>query len=128
MLNFVEDVLDFLDGKKPVHEQLELGMQQLGKQELRVVCIKLAGWWRRDVSNENRLPTLPLNDHFSWCDNLRRLHETAKPMVKLFAIANVACSYSSDLPSRDIVRINQLAIERYKPSLSVTLRRDNDEG
>ncbi len=126
MLYFVEDILDFLDGKRPVHEQLELGMQLLGKKELRVVCIKLASWWRCDVSNKNRLPTLPLIDHFPWCDNLRRLHETAEPMARLFTVDNIVCSYSSDLPSKDIARINQLAIERYKPRLTVTLRRNSD--
>ena len=125
MLNFVDDVLSFLEGNKTVHGQLEPGKKLLGKPELRIVCIKLAGWWRRDVSNENRLPTLPLHDHFPWCDNLRKLHKETESMANLFVLDNIGCSYSSDLQLADIWQINQLTVDRYKPRLSVTRKRDN---
>ena len=125
MLNFIDDVLTHLDGGKSAHGQLDRGLQLLGKQDLRIVCIKLAGWWRRDVSNENRLPFLPLNDDFPWCDNLRKLHEETESMANLFTLDNIACSYSSNLPLTDIAEINRLAIERHKPRISVTLKREN---
>ena len=125
MLKFIDDALTFLDGEKSTHGQLDPGMQLLGKQELRIVCIKLAGWWRRDVSNESRLPFLSLDDNLPWCDSLRKLHRETESMALLFTLDNIACSYSSNLSLKDIAQIHQLAIERYKPRLTFTLKRDN---
>ena len=117
MNSIVSDVIAYVNDSDTVPASLASAHDAIGRIPLRVVCIKLAGWWRRQLLQTSRHPYLTMNPAHDWCSNLLVIVESTPELAAITDISDRRCAFSPSLSAESIAEINEYAREHYRPTL-----------
>ena len=113
----VSDVITYVNDSDLIPDSLATAHDAIGRNPLRVACIKLAGWWRRESLQTSRHPYLALNPEHDWYSNLLTILESTPELAAITNISERRCEFASSLSAESIATINEYARERYRPTL-----------
>ena len=117
MNQIVADVIDFVNKPESTPPTLKPAIESLTFQAVRVVCIKLAGWWRREHLSSSRHPYLTLKQNCEWRKDLETMIATTPLLSQLAHMTSDRFRFADDLTQAEIAEINSYARANYRPPL-----------
>lgn len=115
MNSIVSDIIAFVDDSNATPESLIVAHNTIGRRALRIVCIKLAGWWRRERLQGSRHRYLSLNVAHEWCRNLNVVLTTVPELANILALTEGRCGFVPSVNPDDVAEINSYARDHYNP-------------
>jgi len=111
----VNDLLDYVE-KGHVADWLVAIERNIGRERLRVLCIKVLGW----LKSQNHLRTkraLDLNMAYPWCAELAGVLAQDAHLAAIFAVAENTFDFREDVSDELRNEIRAMVDKDYEPRL-----------
>ncbi len=112
----VPDIVRFVESGE-VAATLEASLQRIGEHDLRKVCLKLVGWWRRRLVLAAERSCIELTARYRWCIDLRMLVETVPGLNDLLQIEEDVCRFRDGVDRDEITAMHAYVRDHHKPTL-----------
>ncbi len=110
----VSDIVVFVEtGEVP--RTLEAAHSEVGPHELRKVCLKLVGWWRRRLLITSNRSCIELSPKCDWCEYLRAVVGVTPELEELLHVEEDACRFHDSVGRDEMVLMNAFVRENHNP-------------
>jgi hypothetical protein len=110
----VSDIVIFVEtGEVP--GTLEAAHTEVGPHELRKVCLKLVGWWRRRLLMASSRSCIELSPKFAWCEHLRTVVGATPELEELLHVEEHECRLHDAVSRDEMAAMNAFVRENHEP-------------
>jgi len=115
MRTIVVDLINYV-AKRPGSGMLNSALKTIGETEVRIIAIKLLGWFK-EQARSGRRSSLHYNEHHTWCRNLNTLVTEIPELNELLLVDGRRIDFSSNVSDDDRVEITEFVDAHYSPRL-----------
>ena len=114
-MQIINDMLVFIN-KNKIPESLVKIEKTIGRNELRVVSIKILSWLKAQNRTSNKI-LLSMKNEYDWCKNLKRWLTDDKFLANIFYIHNNKCDFLPTVNEDIRAEIRKKVDQNYNPPL-----------
>lgn len=114
MREIVDEVVRYVEDRV-ASARLADAEKSLGRPELRVACMNLLGWLKRQANLKIQRPLLL--PKYEWANTLRRLVTETPELAEVFAVEPEQITFRAEIPLEERMEIEEFVHSRYNPRL-----------